>query len=434
MPVNEAAGTPAIAVVGAGVIGLAIAFRLAREGRDVLLIDPREPGREASYGNAGHIATEQILPLASPDTIRRVPALLLKPDSPLSVRREYAWQILPWLLRFAWASRPASFQRGTEALAALQGKAMRSLSELCELAGIGSLLRERGHMLLVESPASLAAIEAQRRLFDEHGIESLWLTPDEVSARAPELKRDIAGALLLTGTGHVTDPHLVCTGLHAAFAAAGGKTLKAAVREVRCCPGGGFALTTDSATLATDQLVIAAGAWSAPLAAQLGSAVPLDTERGYSLTVPGWQGRCDVAIASFERMTIMTPMERGLRITGFVELGGLRLPPRPRRLAALKRHLRELLPGIDLAGAAEWMGFRPSLPDHLPVIGRSAANPNAILAFGHQHLGLTLAGITSSIVAALIGDREAPLDTAPFRADRFRNCAAILPTSIPRPE
>ena len=420
MAVNAAAGTPGIAVVGAGVIGLAIAFRLAREGRDVLLIDPREPGREASYGNAGHIATEQIVPLASPDTIRRVPALLLKPDSPLSVRREYAWQILPWLLRFAWASRPAAFQRGAEALAALQGEAMRSLRELCALAGIGSLLHERGHMLLVESPASLAAIDAQRRLFDEHNIESAWLAPDEVAAKAPELKRDIAGALRFTGSGHVTDPHLVCTGLHKAFTAAGGKTLKAAVREVRRGPGGGFQLATDSDTLAVGRLVIAAGAWSAPLAAQLGSAVPLDTERGYSVTVDGWRGPCDVAIASFERMTIMTPMERGLRITGFVEFGGLRLPPRPRRLAALKRHLRELLPSIDLAGASEWMGFRPSLPDHLPVIGRSAASPDAVLAFGHQHLGLTLAGITSSIVAALIGHRQAPLDPRPFRADRFR--------------
>ena len=429
---SEATGAPEIAVVGAGVIGLAIAFRLAREGRDILLIDPREPGRGASYGNAGHIATEQIVPLASPDTIRRAPALLLRRDSPLSIRREYAWQILPWLLRFAWASRPASFKRGTGALAALQGHAMRSLSELCELAGIESLLRTRGHMLLVESAASLAAIDTQRRLFDEHDIESVWLEPDEVGAKAPELKRDIAGALLLTGTGHVTNPHLVCKGLHDAFAAAGGRTLKAAVREVRRGASGGFELATGFDTLAVDRLVVAAGAWSAPLAAQLGSAVPLDTERGYSVTVEGWHGPCDVSIASFERMTIMTPMDRGLRITGFVEFGGLHLPPKPRSLATLKRHLRELLPDIDLGSASEWMGFRPSLPDHLPVIGRSAASPKAILAFGHQHLGLTLAGVTSSMVAALIGERDAPFDTTPFRADRFRNYRAFAGSASSR--
>lgn len=416
---RQTGGEAAIAVIGAGVIGLSIAFRLAREHRGVVLVDRREPGREASFGNAGHIATEQIFPLASPATIRNAPALLFGKNRPLSIRREHALKILPWLTRFAWASRPRSFKRGTEALRSLQSAALDSLENLFGLAGISPLLHGRGHMIVVESKDSLPAVDAQRGLFDRHGIESEWLNPDDVKARAPELKPDITGALSLTGTGHVTNPYKVCKGLHDAFTGAGGRTLRADVRQIATDADGGFRLEMGLDTLTADKVIVAAGAWSSSLAAQLGSPVPLDTERGYSVTADGWRGRFDVSIASLERMTIMTPMDCGLRITGFVEFGGLDLPPRQRSLNRLKQHLRELVPEIDLRDAAEWMGFRPSLPDHLPVIGRAPAHPNAIFAFGHQHLGLTLAGVTADIVTALAADCDLPVDIRPFRPDRF---------------
>ncbi len=167
------------------------------------------------------------------------------------------------------------------------------------------------------------------------------------------------------------------------------------------------------------QLLITAGAGSHKLARALGHRVPLDVERGYHLTVTGQLPDLQVPVASYERHTYMTPMSCGLRITGFVEFGGSELPPVSKRYATLQRHLDGLLPTAEWSVVSSWMGGRPSLPDHLPMIGRCDQHRNAILAFGHQHLGLTLAGITAEIVTALINNTASPLDIRPFRCGRF---------------
>jgi glycine/D-amino acid oxidase-like deaminating enzyme len=409
----------AIAVVGAGVIGLSIAFRLARENYDVLLIDRDEPGHAASFGNAGHIATEQIFPLASPSTVCSAPRLLLSDNGPLSVRPEYALNIAPWLTRFTWASRPDAFRRGTAALSALQSGAMESIARLCDEAGLSDMLHRRGHLVLVESKRSMRAVEEQHRKFKKHGIDARWLDSNRVAELAPEMAHDIQGALHVEHTGHVCDPILLSEGLHRAFTEAGGRTMKAEVRETVPADGGGFVVQLDSGQVRSDRLVISAGAWSGKFAQQLGSPVPLDTERGYNITAEGFHPQFNVSIASFERMTIMTPMDGGLRITGFVEFGGLELPPKKSSLRKLKRHLQQLLPRSDMPNMSEWMGFRPSLPDHLPVIGKSREHTNAIFAFGHQHLGLTLAGITADLVLELVAGQPSTIDLQPYRANRF---------------
>ena len=407
-----------IVVVGAGVIGLAIAFRLIRESPNVTLIDRGQPGMECSFGNAGHIATEQIFPLASPATLARAPRLLWRRDRPLSIRRGYVSNIFPWLMRFAWAARPSSFRKGTAALASLQSAAMESLRDLCADAGIESMLHRRGHLILVEDERSTAAARTQMQLMSEHGIAVEWMSPDRIAALAPELKRNIAGGIYVAETGHVGDPLRLCQGLFESFVAAGGQFVQ---EEVRRIGGGehGFELALTSRSLPAAKVIVAAGAWARRFAEQTGFDVPLDTERGYHVTAEGWRGSFDVAIASFERLTIMTPLDAGLRITGFVEFGGLDLPPHPDRIATLHRHLAELLPGAEMTELSEWMGFRPSLADHLPVIGRSPHDANLIYAFGHQHLGLTLAGVTADIVASMIGGRDDVVDLQPFRIDRF---------------
>lgn len=408
-----------VAVIGAGIIGLAIAFRLVRQHRKVVLIDRDDPGMAASYGNAGHIATEQIFPLASPGTLLIAPRLLVRRDRPLSIRREYATGILPWLLRFAWAARPASYRRGTAALSQLQARAMQALQNLYRDAGISSLLQQRGHMVLAEREKSIPLLQSQQARLHEHGIATQWLKPDAVAARAPELRQGIAGALLFTDTGHVSDPWRVCSELHKAFLAAGGQSIRAEVQSAARGAHGQFDLQLQPGSVQADKVVLAAGAWSRTLAAQLACDVPLDTERGYHVTAVDWRGQLDLPIASHERMIIMAPLDCGLRMTGFVEFGGLLLPPRRQRIETLRRHLQELMPGAAMSEFSEWMGFRPSLPDHLPVIGGSPADQDILFAFGHQHLGLTLAGVTADAVAALARGDEPALDLHPFRVNRF---------------
>lgn len=407
-----------IVVIGAGVIGLSIAFRLARMFPNVVLIDRADPGMACSYGNAGHIATEQIFPLASPATLLKAPRLMLGKNRTLSVRAQYAMRALPWLTRFAWASRPAAFKHGTEALRGLQGVAMNSLTALCADAGMSEELHRRGHLILVENPRLESAARAQLQTMSDHGIAVDWLDARQVASIAPELTNNI-GAISVRDSGHVADPLKLSQGLLDAFTKAGGRLIRDEVQHIEQHADGDVQLHLSARKLAAQRVVIAAGAWSRPLAAQTGFAVPLDTERGYHVVADGWHGRFNMAIASLDRMTIMTPLNGGLRITGFVEFGGLELPPSPARLATLNRHLSELLPGSDMPVRSEWMGLRPSLPDHLPVIGRSPDDARLFYAFGHQHLGLTLAGVTADAMASLMTDSATDLDLSPFRIDRF---------------
>ena len=413
-------GQQTIVIVGAGIIGITIACRLVREHEQVLLVDQLAPGSATSFGNAGHIAAEQIFPLASPGTMLAAPRLLLGGKTPLYIRRSYALKIAPWLLQFAWASRPSAFRSGTEALMSLQENSLDSIQALCADEGVSDLLCMRGHMVVAESRKSLRALETKRLLLDRHGIESVLLAPGEAAARSPFLKSGIAGALLLPHTGHVLNPHRLCTRLHARYTEAGGQTLRARIEHIKTLGGGGFVLGHEHGRVEAGKLILAAGAWSAPLARQLGHVVPLDTERGYHVTAEGAANLGGIAVESQERRIIMTPMDCGLRIAGLVEFGGLVLPPNPRRHEDLKRHLRELAPELEFGEFSEWMGFRPSLPDMLPVIDASPANPNAIFAFGHQHLGLTLSAITADIVSAVVAGRPPPVDLRPFRPDRFR--------------
>ncbi len=406
-------------VIGAGVIGLACAFRLAREGQRVLLLDREPPGRGASFGNAGHIATEQIFPLASPDVMRDAWRYLFDSDSPLRIRPAYLLPVLPWLLRFAWASRQSAFDRGVSALSSLQASAMSDMTSLLQEARAAHRLKSHGHLVLIENPASASGAQSEMRRMAGLGIDVEWIAPSVVRELAPDLTVSIEGALRFNASGHVDDPHAVCVALHDAFCAAGGEFLQAEVNAAERSEGGFNVRTSHGKSLKAGKLLLAAGAWSKPLAAQLGFPVPLDTERGYHIMLPGVAPRFTIPIASHERKVIMTPMAGGLRMTGTVEFGGLVLPPDPRRFSALKRHMNALAATMPTDNITTWMGFRPSLPDHLPVLGRAPGNQHLYFAFGHQHLGLTLAGVTARIIVAQVMGREPAIDLAPFAPDRF---------------
>ena len=408
-----------ILVVGGGVIGLACAFALAREGRRVILVDRDRPGRGTSFGNAGHIATESVFPLASPEVVRGALGYLLDAESPLRIRPAYALAILPWLARFAMAARGPSFARGTAAIAALQRTAAPDLARLLEAADARALLRLDGHLVLVERARSVMAARAEVDALAKHGVSADWLPAAEVRPLVPDLGVPLEGAWRYRDTGHVEDPYAVSQAFERGFRAAKGEVIQGEVTAIETQGDGFTARMLDGRSIDATHVVLACGAWSKPLAAQVGYRVPLDTERGYHLTLPGVYPAFRIPVASFERKAIMTPMIIGLRMTSAVELGGLMLPPDPRRWALIERHLKALVPSAPTAGATRWMGYRPSLPDHLPVLGRVPDGRNIFFAFGHQHLGLTLAAVTARVIADSVAGRDPGIDLAPYSPARF---------------
>ncbi len=410
---------PDVIVVGAGTIGLACAFRLARAGQRVLLLDREQPGLGASFGKPGHIATEQIFPLASPEVVRGALRYLLDGESPLRIRPTYLFSFLPWLLRFVWASRQSAFDRGVTALSALQKTARADMASLLSAAEASHLMHMNGHLVLIENPVSTPAARKEIARLGAFGVDAVWLSPAQVREIAPDITAHIEGALKFTGTGHVDDPHAVSKALHDAYLAAGGRFLQSEVTWIDSLADKFTAHASNGARHSARHLVLSCGAWSKTLAAQLGYAVPLDTERGYHITLPGVFPRFSIPVASYERKVIMTPMSAGLRMTGTVEFGGLHLAPDPKRFLLLTRHMNALAANIPTGNMTTWMGFRPSLPDHLPVLGRAPDGRNLFFAFGHQHLGLTLAGVTARIIALQVMGREPEIKMAPFAPDRF---------------
>ena len=417
-----------VIVVGAGLVGAACAARLALEGREVLLLDMQAPGLGASFGNAGHVATEQLIPLANPRVIRDSWRYLLAADSPLVLRMAYLLPILPWLARFVLAARPGALARGVAALMALQRTSSDDLRELLQACDLAPLLSLDGYLRVWESDAGARAARRQAAEVAAHGIRSEPMPAQAIHAEAPALSADVSGGLCFPDTGHVAYPHAVCTGLVAALQRQAGRVQRARVLELYQEGRGPVRLTqAHGPALHARQVLVCAGAWSRPLARSLGYRVPLDTERGYHITVP-WPGAGEPGagaiamrrpIASTERSVIMTPMSVGLRMTGTVEFGGMHLPPDPRRYALLRRQMQALVPGLHTGAASTWMGFRPSLPDHLPVMGAAPRHRGVFFAFGHQHLGLTLSGVTARIMGALMQERASGVDLSAYRIDRF---------------
>lgn len=418
-----------VIVIGAGLVGAACAARLARTGRAVLLLDMQAPGMGASFGNAGHVATEQLMPLANPQVVRNSWRYLRDADSPLQVRLRYLVPILPWMVRFVLAARPAALARGIAALMALQQTSRADLQELLHICSLGHLLALDGYLRVWETAKGAQAAKSEAAQMARYGIRTDTLSAGAVRAEAPGLSADVAGAVCYPDTGHVSDPYAVCAGLVDAVRRWSGPVQRAKVVAISQQGQGPVRVgLEDGSALHGRQVLVCAGAWSRPLAGSLGYRVPLDTERGYHITVPwpepGARAGANMGmrrpIASTERSVIMTPISVGLRMTGTVEFAGLQLPPDVRRYALLQRQMQALLPGVQTDTASTWMGFRPSLPDHLPVLGAAPRHPGVFFAFGHQHLGLTLSGVTARVMADLMQGRPDTLDLAPYRVDRFQ--------------
>ncbi|WP_127901799.1 NAD(P)/FAD-dependent oxidoreductase [Solirhodobacter olei] len=389
-----------VAIVGAGVVGLTLALRLARAGREVVLIDPNPPGSGASFGNAGTIADYAVMPVGTPDVLKSLPSLLFDRNSPLAIRKAALPTLAPWLLRFAAQSLPGPARRNSAVLARLLSDAGARWRDLAAEVGAAEGLGQTGNLYLYDTPRDVEAAKADLAHRRTLGVTVEILTADELGQLEPNLPRRFAGAAFFPNTWFLSDPGRTVTAIATAAQAAGARIVTAEARALRR-EGGGVTIETQGPegprTLGAARAVIAAGARSRALARSAGDRIPLDTERGYHVEwdmaeAPVARPSCPVS-----RGFYFCPMSGRLRAAGTVELGGLNAPPSPHRIARIIEGSRAVFPDLP-APSRTWLGFRPSMPDSLPVIGPSKAGPEILLAFGHGHIGLTLAPRTAALI------------------------------------
>ncbi len=408
-----------VAVIGAGIVGVVTALRLHREDWQVTLLDRGSPGEGTSFGNASVIAPDSVVPVSSPGLLRELPRLLSDPLGPLAIRWSYMPRLTPWLLRFVAAGRPERVEEASKALADLLGSSLEAHYELVDWVGARDMIRQRGWLTVAESPKVWDSYQPKLALQRKRGVDFTVLTGAELRQYEPALRPIFTAGVYFPKIAHVVENFRYVRLLAEAATQRGVVYQRCEVKGFDLADGKVTAVVTDAGRIACDAVVLAGGAWSKPLARQLGAKVPLDTERGYHMTLPNPGVDLRLPIASLDCGFVATPLESGLRLAGTDELGGLKLPPNWKRSEVLLTNAKRWFDGLNSEGGKRWMGFRPSMPDSLPVIGRSPKAANAVLAFGHGHLGLTLGPRTADLVADLLAGRESDISLAPFSATRF---------------
>lgn len=408
-----------VLIIGAGVVGLSAALAAQGRGLSVTVIDREGPAAGASAGNAGAFAFTDILPLASPGILRRAPGWLLDPLGPLSVPPRYALQIAPWMFRFWRACSPRAVAASTVAQTALMDLSKAELEPFLAATGTLPMLEKRGNLQVYEGEGEVKAALPGWQARADHGIEFRHMTAAEMAAVQPGLAPRFTHGTFTPGWYSIADPRLYTLALAERFRAQGGTLVRGEV--VALAPEGTAVrvLLKDQPPLQADQVVLAAGAFSHRIARTLGERIPLETERGYNTTLPPDAFDLRTQITFGGHGFVISRLSTGIRVGGAVELGGLTLPPNYKRSEAMLRKAQAFLPGLRPGGGVQWMGFRPSLPDSLPAIGRARATPRVIHAFGHGHLGLTQSAGTARLVADLLTGQPPAIDLTPFSPQRF---------------
>ncbi len=408
-----------VIVVGAGVVGLSAALALQARGRTVTVLDREGPAAGASAGNAGAFAFTDILPLASPGILRKAPKWLLDPLGPLSVPPAYALRIAPWMYRFWRACAPSRVAASTRAQTALMDLSKAELEPFLAATGLLAMLRKEGNLQVYETEAEFRASLPGWQARADHGIDFRHMDPEEMAEVQPGLSPRFIRGTFTPGWYSITDPKDYTLALAERLRAQGGEVTQGEVVALTPDDAGVTLTLAHGQTRRAAQVVLAAGAHSHLLARGMGERIPLETERGYNTTLPGDAFDLRTQITFGGHGFVITRLASGIRVGGAVELGGLDLPPNFRRSEAMLKKAQSFLPGLRPTGGVQWMGFRPSLPDSLPAIGKARASSRVIYAFGHGHLGLTQSAGTARLVADLVTGTAPAIDMTPFSPQRF---------------
>lgn len=405
-------------VVGGGIVGLTIALSLQEAGETVLLLDKDAIGAGASSGNAGHIATEQVYPVADASILKSLPKMLLDPLGPLRLDWRYLLTLTPWMIQLLLNMRKKPLQHIHQTLLELNTAALPAWQRLMKKWQLSDLVQIQGSLLVAEKSATLARLEQQSVHLNEIGVENRYLSATQLHEMEPQLATNQLGGLYYPQTGHVINLSDLISRLVNAFTGLGGEIRPNTPVNHIAVDDDQVKLSTDAGPFSADNVVIACGAYSKKWAQMLaGVTVPLETERGYHLMLPHELTRLSVPVSSADRRFIMTPMQHGLRLAGTVEYAGLDLPAnmqRAQNFIPLANPMFKV--ELDATMRTAWMGFRPTIADSLPVIDR---RKNCYFAFGHQHLGLTQAAITAELIKDLHFQKTPSIDCSAFSLNRF---------------
>ncbi|WP_374397842.1 NAD(P)/FAD-dependent oxidoreductase [Tabrizicola sp.] len=406
-------------VVGAGIIGTAIAYDLQKRGRQVVLVDRDTPGMGASFGNMASIAVTEFMPASRPSVWRQIPGWMLDPEGPVRVRPSYMPKLVPWFLRFIAASRPSKLRELEAQGAALCSRALDDTLALLRETGLEDQISQEGCLSLYADEAEFKADRDHIEILDRFGIPHEVIGRQAIKALEPELSDRIGIAVLFPQNRSMKDPYKLVLALAERFVALGGRIETGEVAGFVRSDRIREVVLTDGRKLPADEVVICAGAYSAKLAKQLGEPIPLETERGYhtQIMAPGITMKHSIIWPA--KAFMVTPTAGGIRVGGTVEMAGLDAAPDYRRAKITVKRAKEALPNLRCEDFTEWMGHRPALPDTVPILSASAKTKGLFYATGHGHLGLTYAATTARLMGELITGAKPAVDLHPCRVNRF---------------
>ncbi len=407
-----------IGVIGAGIQGVCISLCLIKKGFEVTLIDREDPGKEsASYGNAGHFSPYASVPTNRPDILVDVPTMLLSSTGPLALKWNYVPKMIPWFIKFIKNCSKKNMLHTTKYMHQILDLALPAYDELFEDINVSELVESKG-IIYFWTNKDLKSRELEINMRKELGVKQQLLTPHEIHDLEPHIKQIYHGGVLYPNARHTRNPKKVLLKLFDLFIKKGGHFEKQNVQSISFTTDNKPVIKTNLNFYNFDKAVIACGAFSKKITDQLGEKIPLDTERGYHVHFKGHDHLLTRPVIFLNRGFGITPMEQGLRVVGTVEFGGLDNPVSKKRILNLVNNAKYLFPELT-EHHDEWLGFRPTLPDFLPVMGPSKNYKNLFYSFGHHHLGWTLGAISGKIVSGMIAGENTNLDLSAYNSTRF---------------
>ena len=407
-----------IGIVGGGIQGVCNALFLQKKGFQVTLFDREDPGSQAaSYGNAGHFSPYSSVPVNRPDILTDVPAMLLSSTGPLVLKWNYVPKMIPWFLKFIKNCSKKNMMHTAKNMHQILDLALPAYDELFEEVDLSGLVENKG-IMYIWNDQNLKSRELEINIRNEIGAEQQLLSKSEIHDLEPNIKNIYHAGVFYKKARHARNPGKIWVKLFESFVKKGGKFLKLNIKNLDFDENNPV-VRSETQRFIFDKLVICCGAFSKKLTDKLHENIPLDTERGYHIHFKDFDHLISRPVVFQNRGFGMTPMEQGLRVVGTVEFGGLKNPISKSRIKNLVDNAKYLLDGLPDHHDDEWLGFRPTLPDYLPVIGPSKNYDNVFYSFGHHHLGWTLAAISGKIISKMISKENTNLDLKPYSSLRF---------------